>query len=63
MQRVLTNEAIATADKKVSKAMQASGTASKFMYRNGFRAVHVKKGDPWHSIITPVLNGWGGSGT
>ena len=50
LQRQLTNEAIATADRNASKAMQASGTAPKFMYCNDFRAVHVKKGDPWHSI-------------
>ena len=30
--------------------MLASGSAPKFLYRNGYRAIHVKEGDPWHGI-------------
>ena len=50
IQRELKNVAIETADRKVSKAMQASRTGPKLMYRNELRAVHVKPGDSWHSI-------------
>lgn len=50
MQEKLTNDAITTAGRKVSKAMHASGTAPKLMYRNDYRAVHVKRGDAWRGI-------------
>ena len=53
MQKALTDEAVAVANRKISEAMLASGPAPKFLYRNDYRAIHVKKGDPWHGINRP----------
>ena len=54
LQKALTDEAVAVANRRVSEAMLASGSAPKFLYRSDYRAIHVKEGDLGAASTGPI---------